>query len=75
MGRAVDGFKLWVTQDQHDAERGRAEHAERRASRFEAALQLIARRAGEDDSLGMLVDWHQQALSMRHAAVDALGER
>lgn len=66
MGRQVDGFKLWVTQDRLDA-------VQKRLFAAEAALARIVAEANDPvPDFAMLRDWHAVALRQGQIAQSAL---
>jgi hypothetical protein len=65
MGRAVDGTRLWVTQDRFDVV-----HAQ--GIRLRAILQQIAAEDNQDEGYDMLVDWRENTSTLRRLARAAL---
>jgi hypothetical protein len=61
MGRTIDGFKLWITQD-------RFERTQARNAQLEQALRSINRAGGQADEDDMLIDWRETAKSMSRLA-------
>jgi hypothetical protein len=73
MGRAIDGIRLWVADDQYQQAKARAIEAEARAERLEAALRNIAEAdAAALPEVAMFWDWQAAAQCLQQTARNAL---